>query len=248
MKPTILFLFNSSHYAAEPWLYGGDFNCVSVDYDATDHSGSHRPADRASGHSFLNYDLSQPDAVEYVQWWLERAGFAPPALVISFAPCTDLAVSGARHFAAKRERDPEFQDKAVRLAQLASEFGCPYVVENPVSVLSTMWRKPDMICHPYYFAGYIDPWLSKHPEFPGIIPDRDLYRKKTCLWYGNGFVRPYLWPIEPTENDNPGWAKLGGKSARTKYIRSLTPRGMAHAIYEANAPMVLKVAGPIGIQ
>jgi hypothetical protein len=38
----------------------------------------------------------------------------------------------------------------------------------------------------------------------------------------------------PFDEDNPGWRKLGGKSARTKYIRSLTPR-LARAIYEANA-------------
>jgi hypothetical protein len=36
-----------------------------------------------------------------------------------------------------------------------------------------------------------------------------------------------------------GHLKLGGKSARTKYIRSLTPRGLARAIYEANVEAVL---------
>ena len=43
MKPTILFLFNSSGYAVKPWLDCGLYNCVSVDHDDTDHSGEHRP-------------------------------------------------------------------------------------------------------------------------------------------------------------------------------------------------------------
>jgi hypothetical protein len=33
---------------------------------------------------------------------------------------------------------------------------------------------------------------------------------------------------------NPAHQKLGGKSARTKYIRSLTPRGFSQAVFEAN--------------
>jgi hypothetical protein len=120
------------------------------------------------------------------------------------------------------------------MARLAEQFDCPYVVENPVSVLSTLWRKPDQIVHPYHFAGYIEDDEQAHPEFPGLIPDGDRYLKKTCLWYGNGFMRLLEDARAPLEADNPGWKKLGGKSARTKYIRSLTPRGLSRAIYEAN--------------
>ena len=47
---------------------------------------------------------------------------------------------------------------------------------------------------------------------------------------------------EPLEEGNPGWAKLGGKSARTKYIRSLTPRGWAAAVHFWNAEEVYKSA------
>ena len=57
------------------------------------------------------------------------------------------------------------------------------------------------------------------------------------LWTGNGFVIPQRATILPKEGDkdNPGWAKTGGKSSRTKMIRSLTPRGFACAVFEANA-------------
>lgn len=39
------------------------------------------------------------------------------AFVAGFPPCTDMAVSGARWFAAKREVDPMFQAKAVAVAE-----------------------------------------------------------------------------------------------------------------------------------
>lgn len=236
MKPTILFLFNSSDYAVRPWIDDGRFNVVSVDYDNTDHSGAHR--EPVKGHNRLSIDLSGPHAREAVEWALEARGMARPSLVVSFAPCTDLSVAGARHFASKLARDPDCQNRAVRMAQLAATFGCPYAVENPVSRLATLWRKPDMTFHPWEFAGYVDP--PEHPEFPGLIPDSDRYNKKTCLWTGNGFRLPEKSPLAPLEGDNPGWAKLGGKSARTKYIRSLTPRGLSSAIYESNAHLLLQ--------
>lgn len=241
MKPTILFLFNSSDYAVRPWLDDGRFNVVSVDYDDTDHAQAHRVmiGGTETGHYRLNIDLSSTHAVDAVQWALEARGLAQPSLAVSFAPCTDLAVSGAKHFASKLERDPDCQNRAVRMAKLASEFNCPYAVENPVSVLATLWRKPDMYWHPCHFAN--DCPEGPHPEFPGIIPEGDMYFKKSCLWTGNGFVLPRRssWAT-PVAGDNPGWAKLGGKSARTKYIRSLTPRGFANALYLANCEQIMQ--------
>ena len=239
MKPTVLILFNRSDYAPRPWLDDGGFNVVSVDYSDTDHSGAHR--DTTGDHVRLSIDLSQGDAVYMVQWHLRTMGMAQPSLVVSFAPCTDLAVSGAKHFARKLEQDPQCQDRAVRMAKLASEFGCPYAVENPVSVLATLWRKPNHYWHPCYFAGYCPP--GEHPEFPGIIPEQDRYHKKSCLWTGNGFVMPSPSFLAPLEGANPGWEKLGGKSARTKYIRSLTPRGFAQAVYVANRDNIMSQWG-----
>ena len=242
MKPTILFLFNSSNYAVQPWLDSGGFNVVSVDYDDTDHSGAHtEPTQR---HTVLNIDLSQGAARTEVHNALAVLYMAPPSLVVSFAPCTDLAVSGAAHFKKKLEQDPLCQQRATRMAQLAAHFGCPYMVENPVSVLATMWRKPDMYWHPYDFAAHCPD--GPHPEFPEVIPPKDLYPKKTGLWCGNGFVLPLKADVPrgmEVATVNPGHAQLGGKSARTKYIRSLTPRGFAMAIYLANRDNILSQWG-----
>ena len=239
-RPTILFLFNSSRYAVQPWLEDGRFNCVSVDYDSTDHSDA-RHTWSHDRHTFLNIDLSHELALADVYLELAKRGLADPSLVLSFAPCTDLAVSGAKHFKAKLERDPECQNRAVRMAKLASEFGCPYAVENPVSRLATLWRKPDHYWHPWHYTDSCP--AGAHPEFPDVIPANDWYNKKSCLWVGNGFKMPQQESTQGPVSENPGWAKLGGKSARTKYIRSLTPRGFARAVYAANVDNILSEWG-----
>lgn len=229
-KPVALFLFNSSTYAVEPWLEQG-IHCVSVDYDDTDHSAARDEQRSTELHTRLSIDLSQPFAMYHVKHACREKGLEP-SIVVSFAPCTDLAVSGAAHFERKRQADPLFQEKAVGMAMLASKFGVPYAIENPVSVLSSQWRKPDMYWHPWEFARYCP--LGPHPEAPELYPEQDRYNKKSCLWTGNGFVLPTKRPLAPLESVNPGHRALGGKSARTKHLRSLTPRGFASAVCEAN--------------
>lgn len=82
-------------------------------------------------------------------------------MMIAFPPCTDLAVSGARYFAAKRADGR--QQRAVEFVKLLASAPIPrIVIENPVGVLSTAWRKPDQI---------VQPWQFGHPE-----------SKATCLW------------------------------------------------------------------
>lgn len=227
----IFSLFSGSGYDALPWAERGH-KVICFNYDDADHG------------DYSKVRVTHPN-IEYVNVWIDgkftvRAislEWGKPDFIIAFPPCTDLAVSGSRHFAAKRERDPEFQIKAMETARIAQELGdwfnVPYMIENPISVLSTMWRKPDFTFHPCAFGGYL-PEDDKHPNFPDIIPARDAYTKKTCLWTGNGFVMPDMKSVLPTGNANPGWQKLGGKSKRTKLIRSLTPRGFALAVCLAN--------------
>jgi hypothetical protein len=237
MKPTILFLFNSSHYAVQPWLDDGRFECVSVDYDETDHSATDRPQEATQGHTRLSIDLSEHGARE-IDRQLEGLGLAPPSFILSFTCCTDLAVSGAAHFARKRAVDPLFQERAVGMARIVEQWECPSIVENPVSVLATLWKP----C-----SGYVMPWwfgadcpVGEHPEFPTIIPPLDAYNKKTGLWCTNGAQMPVQSSFTaPDTLQFPGHTQLGGKSARTKYIRSLTPRGMAAAIKRANCESIM---------
>ena len=157
---------------------------------------------------------------------------------MAFPVCTDMAVSGAAHFKRKAELDPDFQTKAINYAvdcaMLFEDLGVPYFIENPVSVLATKWRKPDHRFHPYEYGGYIPDDQLEHPRWPEYIAPRDAYPKKTCLWTGNGFVMPDKVSVTVKQGYAKQHLKLGGKSQRTKDIRSATPRGFAIAIYEAN--------------
>lgn len=85
----------------------------------------------------------------------------PWDLMIGHPPCTDLSVSGARHFDVKR-MDGRQQSGASFFIMLAKADIPKIAIENPVSVMSTLFRKPDQI---------IQPWQFGHGE-----------TKATCLW------------------------------------------------------------------
>lgn len=138
----------------------------------------------------------------------------------AFPPCTHLAVSGARWFKGKGLRA---LSQSIEMFATAAEFlerlGCPYGIENPVSTISTHWRKPDHTFHPYEFTGF---------ELT------DNYTKKTCLWVGGGFEMP-----EPNRADGLGAPDnrihAAPPSGDRGDIRSATPMGFARAVFQANA-------------
>jgi hypothetical protein len=158
--------------------------------------------------------------------------------VFGFPECTDLAVSGAAHFSKKLKKDEAFQRKAMKLVYLVIDLATKYLcnnwaLENPVSVISTKWRKPDYKFDPFEYGGYL-PFNDVHPLYPDYIKPRDAYPKKTCIWSGNGFVMPEKMPVEVRLGYSDQHKKLGGKSLKTKNIRSATPRGFAQAVFLAN--------------
>ena len=157
--------------------------------------------------------------------------------IFGFPECTDLAVSGAAHFAKKRDNNPFFQEEAMMLFRLVESLGveleCPWALENPVSVASTLWRKPDYKFHPYEYGGYL-PCDDIHPTYPKYIKPRDAYPKKTCIWSSGDFIMPDKKEVVVREGYSDQHHKLGGKSLKTKNIRSATPRGFAQAVYEFN--------------
>lgn len=80
-------------------------------------------------------------------------------LMVAHPPCTHLCVSGARWF---QDKQKEQQD-AIRF--FMALMGAPIdkiCVENPVGIMSTVYRKPDQI---------VQPWQFGHGE-----------TKATCLW------------------------------------------------------------------
>ena len=152
------------------------------------------------------------------------------AFVAGWPPCTDMAVSGARWFEAKRKADPMFQAKAVAVAEQCRTIGrlsgAPWLVENPVSVLSRVFGKPDHTFNP--------------SDYTALDPG-DNYTKRTCLWTGGGFVMP-----SPDRDPNLGepdnrihYASPGPERAN---FRSATPMGFARAVFRANGRAMEAVA------
>jgi len=160
-------------------------------------------------------------------------------LVVGFPPCTDVAVSGAAHWANKFEKDRYFQCRATTIAQSCKTIGqlsgVPWFFENPVSGFSSIFGKPQHSFHPYEFGGYLAE-DDAHPDWPEYKAPRDAETKKTCLWSGNGFELPEKKPVPILESAGQGGSdshnRLGGKSLKTKNIRSATPRGFAQAVFE----------------
>jgi hypothetical protein len=167
------------------------------------------------------------------------------AFVAGFPPCTEVAVSGAAHWEGKYKKDRYFQCKASIIAEqcrmIGELSGVPWFFENPVSGFSSIFGKPNFIFNPFEFGGYL-PEDDEHPEYPNYIAARDAYPKKTCLWSGNGFELPAVKSVYV----KPGYAdthnKLGGKSLRTKNIRSATPRGFAQAVFERYSMKAVQAA------
>lgn len=143
-------------------------------------------------------------------------------LAAFFPPCTDLAVSGARWFSEKERRNPGTRKRAMDLVywsdSVGRKLGCPYFIENPVSVISSEWRKPDFRFHPYEYGGYTG-------------GECDGYTKNTCLWTGGGFTLP---PKIAIRRDPRIVDKIHRMppSAERQNLRSQTPRGFARAVFE----------------
>lgn len=152
---------------------------------------------------------------------------ARPIIVFAFPPCTDLASSGARHWARKGlRRCVEALALVDTCREICEGSGAPWMIENPVGRLSTCWRAPDHIFHPCDYGGYLDP--------PG-----DRYRKRTCLWVGGGFRMPDPRPVEPegVRQGRPDvwYSRVGGRNgAAGAAYRSVTPEGFARAVFLAN--------------
>lgn len=129
---------------------------------ACEYSGVVRDAFIARGHDAMSCDIlpSETPGGHYEGDVRDLLGSGWD-LMIAHPPCTDLAVSGARHFAAKRADGR--QQSSIDFFMLLANAPIPRIaVENPVCIMSSVWRKPDQI---------IQPWQFGHGE-----------TKATCLW------------------------------------------------------------------
>ncbi len=130
---------------------------------------------RKLGHEAYSNDLL-PCSGGQPNWHLQMDVFKAAKLtdwdmMVGFPPCTHLAVSGAAWFAEKRKdgRQKKGIDFFMKVAKLPIKYKA---IENPVSIMSTVWRKPDQIIQPWQFGNKA--------------------QKTTCLWLTN------LPPLRPT--------------------------------------------------
>lgn len=178
---------------------------------------------RRLGHEAYSCDIL-PCSGGYIDWHIQEDvlkilddGWD---MMIAFPPCTYLTITGNRWF------KPEYKDKyptrqkdrddAVNFFMKLINAPIERIaVENPVGVMSTIYRKPDQIVHPYHFG---DP----HP-------------KRTCLWLKN---LPKLVPTDVVEPEyyiyangkrDPMWhfETMRYPPALRSRIRSKTFPGMA---------------------
>ena len=237
MQQYVISLYDFTGEALKPWAEAG-YTCYAYDIQ---HNGEYVTHYYATGGSIHYCHADLHDFSTHSDLFFRFNG-RKVAFGMAFPVCTDLAVSGAAWFKKKAEADPLFQQRAAQhaidCAGLFDDLGCPYFIENPVSVLATKWRKPDHSFHPYEYGGYIHDDHAEHPRWPEYIAAKDAYPKKTCLWTGNGFTMPWKDPVQPEQGHSRQHKKLGGKSQRTKDIRSATPRGFAKAVYEFNSQSV----------
>jgi hypothetical protein len=223
MRQIAIFLYSKSKIIAQQWADAG-IECHLFDIASTDHAEGNmvfHGGDIRQNRKLLGELCRNNECV----------------MIGCFSPCTDLDLCGTRHFEKKVLNDALIWAQAMGFywhgVFLADFFNIPYFCENPKSMITSFDRKPDYKFNPCDFGGYL-PENHQHCLFPEIYPGRDAYKKETWIWAGNGFIFPEAIPVSPVSNDYPGWALLGGKSERTKEIRSVTPEGFAKGVFEAN--------------
>lgn len=174
---------------------------------ACEYSGVVRRAFRARGHDAWSCDLldSEDDSPFHIKEDVLGILDNNWDLMIAHPPCTHLSVSGARHFPVKRESG--VQQEALEFVGKLLEAPIDRIaLENPVSIISSYFRKPEQI---------IQPWQFGHGE-----------TKRTCLWLKN---LPLLVPTDIVEGREARVWKMGPSPTRWKE-RSRTYEGIAEAM------------------
>jgi hypothetical protein len=173
---------------------------------ACEYSGRVRDAFISMGHFAMSCDLLPSDASGlHYQGNVGNILDQGWDIMIAHPPCTHLAVSGARHFAAKQASG--VQQEALDFVQLLLDAPIAKIaLENPISIISSRIRKPDQI---------IQPWQFGHGE-----------TKATCLWLKG---LPLLKPTNIVEGREAKVHKMPPSPDRWK-LRSTTYQGIADAM------------------
>ncbi len=185
-----------------------------------DYTGNWVRPYRLHGYNIWQIDIKL--GVDITTW--DYTGLSEIHGILIAVPCDHFAGSGARWWVEK-DRDGRTEEgiRLVKKSLEIVEYFKPHfwALENPVGRIHKLvpkLGKPKLIFNPCDYG--------------------DAYTKKTCLW--GDFSIPIKSPVEPEYYYSKGkrsswiWKNLGGKSERTKELRSATPEGFARAFYKAN--------------
>lgn len=145
-------------------------------------------------------------------------------MIIAFPPCTHLAVSGARHF--KEKIADGRQQQGIDFFMSLVNADCPKIaIENPIGIMSKVYRKPDQIIQPWQFG--------------------DKFQKSTCLWLKGLPKLQHTEIVDKGEfiefvskkgvaKKQPKWYAdaLGLSKEERSRVRSMTFPGIAKAMAE----------------
>lgn len=148
-------------------------------------------------------------------------------MIIAFPPCTYLTVTGNRWFNVERYGEKAVQrmkdrEDAIKFFMAFANADCDRVaIENPIGVMSTVYRKPNQIIHPCMFGD---------PE-----------RKGTCLWLKGlpelnptNIVKPNIVAYKNGKGTDSPWHMntMGLPKEERAKMRSKTFPGIARAMAE----------------
>lgn len=147
-------------------------------------------------------------------------------LIIAHPPCTRLCNSGQRwlyfgteEYRAKKKKE---QEEAVKFFFAFVNADCERIaIENPMGIMSSLYKKPDCTYNPYDFVGETECkktglWLK---NLPALKPTRDFPLPKEERTQG-------IWKA------HFGGRKLAWNDPETAKLRSKTPTGVAEAMAE----------------
>ncbi len=165
---------------------------------------------RKLGHEAYSCDIL-PCSGGHPEWHLQQDVVPlldePWDIVLAFPPCTHLCVSGCRWFDQKRKDGR--QQAGIDFFMRFTRLGCSRVaIENPIGIMSRLWRKPDQI---------IQPWMFGHGE-----------TKATCLWLKG--LPPLMVTALVQGREHRVWKEPPGPNQSRN--RSRTFPGIARAMAE----------------
>ena len=201
---------------------------------------------RARGHEAYSCDVQEPSG-GYPEWHImqdvipllnglcsfktmdgiEHSIDGKWDLIIAHPPCTRLCNSGQRwlywgdeEYRLKKKKE---QEEAVDFFLKFTKADCPRIaIENPMGIMSSLYRKPDFTYNPYDF-------------------ENETECKKTGIWLIGD-----IQPLKPTRKEplpkeqrthgiwkaHFGNKKLAWNDPKTAKLRSKTPIGVAKAMAE----------------